>query len=67
MTKALELAAGWDAELVSARLRRLAELSQQQSPLTAAVDMSSGAVTARILDCAEISALVWELALAGQR
>jgi hypothetical protein len=52
----------WSAALVSERLRTLAELSTAVPPRSELVDMSSRAVSARLIECAEISGLVWLLA-----
>ena len=50
---------------VDARLRMLAQLSMLAPPLPPLVDMSPDAITARLLDCAEISALALDLMAAG--
>lgn len=53
------------AEVVTARLRKLAQLSASATSTPARIDMSASAVTMRLLECAEISALASELAKAG--
>lgn len=55
-----------DEATVTARLKRLAELSAAAPTLVALVDMSAQAVTDRLLACAEISALALELTAAGE-
>ena len=55
------------AEIVTARLRQLAELSRTAPNPPAPIDMSPAAVTTRLLECAEITALAWELATAERR
>jgi hypothetical protein len=67
MKKANQPAHLLPAEVVSARLRELAELSWKTPPAAHSIDRSASAVTTRLLECAEISALVWELAKAGPR
>ena len=52
-----------DGSEVDARLRVLARMSASAPDAAPLCDMSSDAITARLLDCAEISALA--LALAG--
>lgn len=54
-----------DAESVSTRLRQLSAFSMASTPAASSVDMSSRGVTTRLIECAEISALAWELAKAG--
>jgi hypothetical protein len=55
------------SEVVTARLRKAAELSQAPSAARRAVSMSAESVTRRLLECAEITALAWELQKAGER
>ena len=52
--------------LIDARLRALASLSAQAGPAPPLVDMSAAAMTARLRDCAEISALALDLLAAGE-
>jgi hypothetical protein len=51
---------------VTSRLRRLAELSASAKPAPPPVDMSAEAISARLRECAEISALALDLQQAGQ-
>lgn len=53
------------AAAVDARLRLVAALSATSPPSESHVDMSPEAVTARLLECCEISALALELEAAG--
>ena len=50
----------WTAQQVSARIRALSDLSRDYEP-NETPDMSPGAVTQRLIECAEISALTWQL------
>ena len=61
MTKADDRSQPLRAEVVTARLRQLARLSLEAPPSVAPIEMSSSAVTNRLLECAEISALAWQL------
>jgi hypothetical protein len=51
---------------VDDRLRKLAALSRDYRPVTDVVDMSKEAIDDRLLECAEISALAFELVAAGE-
>jgi hypothetical protein len=55
-----------ELDSVDARLHRLAELSASAAPPPDLVDMSAEAISARLRECAEISALALELELAGR-
>ena len=56
-----------EAEEVDARLLKLSELSRDYRPTSnELVDMSGEAITARLIECAEISALAFELVAAGE-
>lgn len=52
-------------DVVDLRLRELARLSAEAPPWPPLVDMSPEAVTARLDECAEISALALDLVAAG--
>jgi hypothetical protein len=56
-----------DGATVDARLRKLSELSAAAVLRDPRIDMSAGAVTQRLLECAEISALALELEWAGEQ
>jgi hypothetical protein len=54
------------ADEVEARLRKLSELSASAPPWPHLIDMSAEAITSRLRECAEISALALHLAQAGE-